>query len=154
MLIKLGAPLRDNKEVYQQDFEHSFLMTSKTFYHEESLKYLTENTCPAYMKKAEDRLVEEKNRVSRYLHESTGPKLMRIVEGALIYRHAQSLVDMENSGCIDMFRNNKIDDLARLYRLFNRVSSMFLRETRPSLAHTLFLPPHFLSLSPTYTFSY
>ena len=118
MLVDLGV---NSRKVYQQDFERSFLMTSQTFYHEESLKYLTENTCPAYMKKAEDRLMEEQNRVSRYLHESTGPKLIRIVEGELIHRHAQALVAMENSGCVVMFRNNKTLDLARLYRLFRRV---------------------------------
>ena len=118
MLVALGVHQRT---VYQQDFERSFLMSSQTFYHEESLKYLTENTCRAYMKKAEDRLSEEQHRVSRYLHESTGPKLIRIVEGELIHRHARALVGMENSGCIVMFRNNKTEDLARLYRLFRRV---------------------------------
>ena len=75
------------------------------------------------MKKAEDRLNEEQNRVSRYLHETTGPKLIRIVEGELIHMHAQALVNMENSGCVVMFRDDKKNDLARLYRLFRRVST-------------------------------
>jgi cullin 3 len=118
MLVALGV---NSRKVYQHDFERSFLDTSRTFYHEESLRYLTENTCPDYLRKAEQRLNEEQNRVKRYLHETTGPKLIRIVEGELVHQHAQALVNMQNSGCVVMFRDNKCDDLARLYRLFYRV---------------------------------
>ena len=100
------------------------------------------------MKKAEDRLNEEQNRVSRYLHETTGPKLIRIVEGELIHMHAQALVNMENSGCVVMFRDDKKNDLARLYRLFRRVST----KTNKINNIKSFLPFFFSHLFLTYSF--
>ena len=35
--------------------------------------------------------------------------------------HSQTLVDMENSGCVAMLRDERIDDLRRMYDLFTRV---------------------------------
>ncbi|CAE7823171.1 culC, partial [Symbiodinium microadriaticum] len=48
----------------------------------------------------------------------------------LISAHAQTLVDMEHSGCESMFRDNRLQDLAALFRLFSRVPQCldFLRD--------------------------
>lgn len=43
MLVELGVHSRD---VYEEDFEKVFLETTRDFYRNESLQYITKNTCP------------------------------------------------------------------------------------------------------------
>lgn len=118
MLVHLGI---DSREVYIDIFERPFLRDSAQFYSQESRDFILENTCPAYVAKAHARLKEEADRVTRCLHASTKRRLLEIVERELILQHAQTLVEMENSGCVAMFRDDKIQDLRDLYNLFLRV---------------------------------
>lgn len=120
MLVELGV---DGPSVYEEDFESYFLETTKTFYSQESLEFLGNNTCPDYLSKAEKRLNEEAARVTHYLSISTEPKLKQIIEQELISKHATTLVEMENSGCVPMLKDNKVEDLKRMYDLFTRVPS-------------------------------
>eukprot|EP00903_Cladosiphon_okamuranus_P018135 g16689.t1 len=129
MLSGLGV---DGVAVYEEDFENDFLATTRAFYRAESQEYIARNTCPAYMKKAEDRLGEEAARSITFLAAGTEPKLKHIVETELIQNHAKVLVEMENSGCTSMFRDDKIEDLRRMYDLFSRVP-MTLDELRRSM---------------------
>ncbi|CAM9805306.1 unnamed protein product [Choristocarpus tenellus] len=78
------------------------------------------------------RLNEETARCTHYLAGGTEPKLKHIVESELIAKHAKAMVEMENSGCIPMFRDDKVDDLRRMYDLFSRVPST-LEELRGSM---------------------
>ena len=118
MLVRLGG---DSRGVYQHDFERHFLKETEAFYQDESLKFLSENTCLDYIEKAELRLQEERDRVAHYLHRSTDARLIQIVETQLVLNHAKELVHMSGSGCVAMFRDNKVTDLRRMYRLFSRV---------------------------------
>lgn len=117
MLADLGI---DGTSVYEQDFETPFLQVTREFYRRESSEFIASNTCSDYLRKAEARLAEESGRVDRYLHISTEPKLRAIVEHELVLVHAKALVEMEKSGCVAMLRDEKLDDLRRMYDLFDR----------------------------------
>ncbi|OQR97765.1 transmembrane protein, partial [Thraustotheca clavata] len=125
MLVDLGL---HTNTVYEEDFENEFLRTTAEFYNAEAQRLLDQNTCPDFMQKADKRLTEEHNRVLQYLNSSTETKLKAIVERELIENHAKALVDMEGSGCIAMFRNDRIDDLRRMYILFRRAPAVALEE--------------------------
>ena len=86
----------------------------------ESQQYLSQNTCPQYLIKAETRLKEEAARVIHYLSPLTESKLLRYVEIELITNHVRTLVDMDSSGCVCLMRDDKVDDLKRMYDLFKR----------------------------------
>lgn len=75
------------------------------------------------MRKAEKRLAEESHRVTLYLSPGTEPKLKHLSETELITLHARTLVEMDGSGSICLMRDDKIDDLKRMYSLFSRVPS-------------------------------
>jgi cullin 3 len=75
------------------------------------------------MRKAEIRLVEETLRVTHYLSISTESKLKHLAESELITAHARFLVEMDGSGCICLMRDDKMEDLKRMYVLFSRVPS-------------------------------
>jgi cullin 3 len=89
------------------------------------LKYINDSPISLldYMRKAEKRLAEEAHRVTLYLSPGTEPKLKHLSETELITLHARTLVEMDGSGSICLMRDDKIDDLKRMYTLFSRVPS-------------------------------
>lgn len=96
--------------------------------------------------KAEECLRLEEERINSYLHHSSRGKLLRYVESELLAQHKNPLLFKEHSGCRALLMDDKVgwqmrfvghmddsivlhgvwcdlkvDDLARMYRLFNRV---------------------------------
>jgi cullin 3 len=117
MLMDLGP------HIYQEDFETPFLDATLTFYKLESQAYIEACDCGDYLKKAERRLNEEIERVSHYLDVMSELGVTAIVEQEMITNHVDQLVYMKDSGLVFMLRNNKYEDLARMYSLFQRVSN-------------------------------
>jgi len=117
MLVDLSV---QGKQVYKECFEDPYLDDAKKFYQAESGQYISTNTCPDFLRKAEKRILEEKNRVESYLHESTLEKLQRLLDEEWIIAHYKTLIRMETSGCEHMFKHDKIQDLERMYNLFSR----------------------------------
>ncbi|KAL8006350.1 putative cullin protein, neddylation [Plasmopara halstedii] len=130
MLIDLGV---HSNSVYENDFEAYFLETTLDFYRAEAQTMLEVATCSEYLEKAEQRLNEEGARVLHYLNVSTEHKLKSIVETQLIKNQAKALVELEHSGCIALFRDNKTQALRRMYSLFRRVPS-----TLPEISNAVF----------------
>eukprot|EP00027_Filamoeba_sp_ATCC50430_P010543 CAMPEP_0168562902 /NCGR_PEP_ID=MMETSP0413-20121227/12379_1 /TAXON_ID=136452 /ORGANISM="Filamoeba nolandi, Strain NC-AS-23-1" /LENGTH=717 /DNA_ID=CAMNT_0008594377 /DNA_START=100 /DNA_END=2253 /DNA_ORIENTATION=+ len=140
MLVDLGV---NSRAVYEDDFEKPFLESSANFYKIESQEFIASNACADYMRKAEARIKEELERVAHYLDSGTEPKIKEVVERELIANHMRTLIEMEHSGIISMLRDDKIEDLKRMYNLFGRVSnghalmrevmSNFVKETGKAL---------------------
>jgi len=120
----------DGTHVYRVDFEDHFLKETETYYRSEALKYLSENSCPEYLLQSEQRIQEEGERVIHYLSQSTGTKLSEILLNQLIAKHTVALLNMETSGINWMLRDNKMDDLKRLYRLFSKATDV-LKNSQP-----------------------
>jgi len=123
LFIEMGL---NSLNAYLNDFEAPLIKETQQFYKLESAKWINEDSCPDYMRKAEDRLVQEQNRAEAYLHHSTEPNLISIVEKELITEHADRLLHMENSGFLALLKDldEKKDDLSRMYRLFKRVQGL------------------------------
>jgi len=119
MLMMLGI---DTRNVYEEDFESHFLKQSAEFYKIESQKFLEENSASVYIRKVEARINEEAERATHYLDESTESRIVEVVEEELIKRHMKTIVEMEGSGVVHMLKNNRMDDLACMYKLFGRVA--------------------------------
>jgi cullin 3 len=117
-LVELGV---QGKNIYRECFEDQFLDHTRKFYQDESVQYISQNTCSDYLKKAEKRIREEKARVENYLHESTMEKIQELCDEEWILAHYKPLIHMENSGCAWMFQHDKVQDLERMHLLFNRV---------------------------------
>ena len=116
MLVELG------RDVYTRDFESPFLSASATFYQAESQEYIAQNSAADYIKKAEQRLQEEADRVAHYLDAATEARIREVAERELIGRHMRTIAEMEHSGVVAMIEDNKLDDLKRAYELFKRVT--------------------------------
>ena len=110
-------PTKSTLDVYRLHFERPFLAATKEYYQNESRQFVAENSVVEYMKKAEARLDEEKERVGLYLHPDIMKKLMDACNDALITAHSILLRD-EFQILLD---NERTDDLARMYKLLSRI---------------------------------
>lgn len=110
-------PTKSTLDVYRRYFEVPFLASTKEYYQRESKMFVAENSVVEYMKKAEARLDEEKERVGLYLHPDIMKKLMDVCNEALITDHSLLLRD-EFQVLLD---NERVDDLTRMYKLLSRI---------------------------------
>eukprot|EP00736_Rhodelphis_marinus_P010004 Rmarinus@m.9311 len=117
MLVHLGF------SVYVEDFESPFLEMSHSFYKTESDQYINDVSCSEYMKKAERRLKEERERVEHYLDSRTEEKIREVVETRMIFDHIDTLLTMPNSGILFQLEHDRYDDLRRMYEMFRRVKT-------------------------------
>jgi cullin 3 len=142
--LQAAAALQANASatanVYERDFEAIFLDTTQEFYRNESSSYLSQNTAPDYVRKAQARLAEEHARAQRYLAPTTEAPLINIVEMELVQKHAKTLVEMEQTGFMALLKDseNKMNELRNMYDLFVRVPTTvdFLREALASIVKT------------------
>eukprot|EP01126_Amoeba_proteus_P042960 TRINITY_DN4684_c0_g1_i2.p1 TRINITY_DN4684_c0_g1~~TRINITY_DN4684_c0_g1_i2.p1 ORF type:complete len:679 (-),score=112.16 TRINITY_DN4684_c0_g1_i2:419-2371(-) len=122
MLVDLGSPGIKQRSVYEEDFEVQFIESSRKFYRTESQSFISSNPAAEYMKKIERRLNEEMDRVKHYLDPLTEFKIKEVVETELIQAHLKTLVEMQGYGLVSMLKDDKIEDLKRMYDLLGRVS--------------------------------
>ncbi|KAI6827990.1 Cullin-domain-containing protein [Hortaea werneckii] len=120
-LVAIGIDEADstktNLEVYHRYFEKPYIEATQKYYENESQSFLAENSVVDYMKKAERRLDEEKERVPLFLLAEIMQPLMKSCEGALIADHAVLMSD-EFQILLD---NDREEDMARMYKLLARI---------------------------------
>lgn len=108
-------------EGYETDFEAFLLEDTAAYYSRKSAAWITDDSCPEYMVKAEEHLKRERERVAHYLHTSSEEKLLAKAEHELLKVHQTQLLEKESSGCAALMRDDKVDDLSRMFRLFSRI---------------------------------
>ncbi|CAH1431725.1 unnamed protein product [Lactuca virosa] len=108
-------------DFYEKDFETDMLVDSAGYYSRKASNWIVEDSCPDYMLKAEDCLRREKERVAHYLHSSSESKLLERVQNELLVVYSSQLLEKEHSGCRTLLRDDKVDDLSRMYRLFSKI---------------------------------
>jgi len=118
IFVEMGLGTMD---AYQTDFEADLLEHTSSFYARKATQWIAEDSCPAYLIKAEEYLNSERDRVRQYLHQSTESKLISKVEQQLLEQYEIELLEKENSGCAALLIDDKKDDLARMFRLFSAV---------------------------------
>ncbi|AQK95115.1 Cullin-1 [Zea mays] len=109
-------------ECYENDFEDFLLKDTTEYYSVKAQSWILEDSCPDYMIKAEECLKREKERVGHYLHISSEQKLLEKVQNELLAQYATPLLEKEHSGCSALLRDDKVEDLSRMYRLFSKIS--------------------------------
>ncbi|XP_030508757.2 cullin-1 [Cannabis sativa] len=108
-------------ESYELDFEGPMLLDSGAYYSRKASYWILEDSCPDYMLKAEECLKRERDRVSNYLHSNSEPKLVEKVQHELLVVYATQLLEKEHSGCRALLRDDKVEDLSRMYRLYHKI---------------------------------
>ncbi|KAA8549190.1 hypothetical protein F0562_000874 [Nyssa sinensis] len=115
IFVEIGMGQMD---YYENDFEADMLKDSAAYYSRKASNWIVEDSCPDYMLKVEECLKKEKDRVSHYLHSSSESKLVEKVQNELLVVYTSQLLEKEHSGCRALLRDDKVEDLSRMYRLF------------------------------------
>uniref|UniRef100_A0A7E4VJ31 CULLIN_2 domain-containing protein n=1 Tax=Panagrellus redivivus TaxID=6233 RepID=A0A7E4VJ31_PANRE len=115
-LPKIPQPGRSTY-VYEQSFERRFLKWTLEYYIFEAKEFLHQNTIFEYMKKVEQRIDEERDRVTRYLDISSLPKIENTIDNAMIIEY----LDRFRAEFDNMLTHNQIENLGRMHLLCSRV---------------------------------
>lgn len=67
--------------MYADCFQKYFIQATQKYYAKESADFVANNSVPDYMKKAEDRLKEEADRINLYLHDSSRREVSSYFDG-------------------------------------------------------------------------
>ena len=102
-------------DVYKEHFEIPFLEATEKYYELRSETFLAGNSIPDYLRRAEEWLKEEEDRVERYLNTSTKEPLIGECVRALFREHPK-LMDEESQSLFDY----DDDDLQRMHALITR----------------------------------
>jgi cullin 1 len=104
-------------DIYKEHFETPFIDATEKYYKQESESFLAESSVSDYLKKAEERLREEEDRVERYLNTQTRKGLISKCEHVLIREHSELMWESFQS----LLDFDKDEDLQRMYALLSRI---------------------------------
>ncbi|XP_020102129.1 cullin-1-like [Ananas comosus] len=121
IFVEIGASELD---YYTEDFEKFFLKHTSAYYSRKASEWILEKSCLDYIRNAEECLKIEKDRVAHYLHYYSGEKLLKKVQRKLLIEHASQLLENEYFGFRALLRDEKVDDLSRMYRLFSKITNV------------------------------
>lgn len=117
MFIEVGL---QNKKIYEQEFETQLIQQTRDYYRIESNKAITENSCNAYIMKANKRYLEEQDRINSYLHQSSMEKVLSEFLKEYIENHGVTLLSMESSGLIQMIEQDQFNEIKMMFGLFKK----------------------------------
>mmetsp|Transcript_18616 Transcript_18616/g.51986 ORF Transcript_18616/g.51986 Transcript_18616/m.51986 type:complete len:742 (+) Transcript_18616:190-2415(+) len=109
-------------DAYNEDLEKPLLEYTRQYYARKREDWMSLST-PDYLIKAEDALEEERKRVEDYLNSSSESKILKVVEEEILEKVEMLLLEKESSGCRALLRNEKSEDLQRMFRLFSRLEN-------------------------------
>ncbi|KAJ3335149.1 hypothetical protein HDU91_002312, partial [Kappamyces sp. JEL0680] len=111
--------------LYDSEFQHSFLQSSKDFFARESSELLKTAglDCHGYLETVQRRLSGEELRIETVLVPKTRSELIGIVETEMLENHLATLIERPNSGVVPMITQKQYSSLGLMYKLFGRVPS-------------------------------
>ena len=118
-LLSANTALRE--KVYDERFQAPFLRETEIYYAAEGARYLEQSDVPHFLQHVERRLQQASDMAVRYLDSSTRKPLVRAVEQHLLAPHTTAVLA---KGLNLLMDGNRIQDLSRLYALFQRVGAL------------------------------
>lgn len=113
-------------ESYSLDLESPLLTSTREYYTKKREEWISNDSTPEYLVKAEKVIDEEKARVHDYLNPSSESVLLKVVEEEILVKIQKTLLEKEGSGCRVLLENDKSEDLKRMYKLFLRIDEGLL----------------------------
>lgn len=105
---------------YYDDFETPFLKATHAYYKRRTTAWVTADSCPEYLRKAERCIYQERRRVTDYLLVQSTERLMTTLFNVLLLDNQTEIIGKENTGCLALLQQHAVDDLGRMYHLYSR----------------------------------
>ncbi|KAL3827853.1 hypothetical protein ACJIZ3_016655 [Penstemon smallii] len=93
MFVEIGMGSMD---YYENDFQDAMLIDTSSYYSRKASNWIVKDSCPDYM--------------------------LKKVKNELLVVHTNQLLEKEHSGICILLKNDKVDDISRMYRLFHKIS--------------------------------
>jgi len=106
---------------YVDEFESHAEKETQEYYHKLSEEWLEKYNLSEYLLRADECLHQEHQRITSIFPSQSVTSLLKICEHELLIARQSRLLEMPGSGVRAMMRDDKIDDLKRLYKLNSRV---------------------------------
>ena len=110
-----------NLDVYEADFQTPLMKASDAYYVHKATGWIASDNVPTYLAKTEEVLTKEAERVHACMDESTEAQLLSVIQDVLLSRQLRPIIENEGSGVRVMLKEDRREDLARLFRLYNRL---------------------------------
>lgn len=106
-------------ETYELTLEQPFLDATKDFYSAKAQEWMETESTPSYLLLVEEALERESLRVRAYMHAPVSEqKVNKLLVNVLLREQESFLLTREGSGLVQLLKDERKEDLARVYRLF------------------------------------
>eukprot|EP00536_Pseudo-nitzschia_multiseries_P002771 jgi/Psemu1/251976/estExt_Genewise1Plus.C_380084 len=109
-------------DAYNEDLETPLLKFTRDYYARKREDWMNLST-PDYLIKAEGALEDERKRVEDYLNLNSVEKILKVLDEEILEKVEILLLEKESSGCRALLRNEKSEDLQRMFSLFSRLEN-------------------------------
>jgi cullin-4 len=121
MLLKGLVRMLSDLRIYRDEFEPHFLEATDKFYTAEAVIQMRDMRVAEFLVHVENRLNEESGRVAMYMDPGTRKPLISMVETRLLQQNLRAILE---KGFVGIISDHNVEDLARMYKLFARVSGL------------------------------
>ncbi len=106
-------------QFYREDFHKHLVTQASQHYSQTSSLWMEEMSAPHYLRRAEQCINEDKQRLTSYCHQASAEGLLKATRDALLKSHEDALLAKE-TGINQMLAAKSLlkDDLSRLYSLY------------------------------------
>jgi cullin-4 len=119
-LLKSITDMFNALQIYEEIFVKEFLKSSQVFYQDEGMRIITLMDVPQYLSHVNHRIMQEQERIRKYLNKSTESQLLDIVYKELIENH---ITEILNKGFDELIDKSMYEELVLIYKLFQKISN-------------------------------
>lgn len=112
-----------NLSEYDDLFEKEFILKTREYYTIKTNEWLDTHNCPEFVNIALETLEIEEKIAEEHMDPKTMGKLKATLNDVVIDKHAEAVINKEDTGIKVMLHNKKLDELTKMYELYSRVEN-------------------------------
>lgn len=121
-VLKGAIEIFHEVKIYEDILEASIILHSRQDFCSKATSWIATESTPDYLLKVDQQIDEVKSSVRLFLPASTEPKMLNALNAEVLQPYTIILAEKE-TGTLYLLEHDRLDDLARMHRLFSRVQS-------------------------------
>ncbi|KAA6383773.1 MAG: putative Cul4b protein [Streblomastix strix] len=119
--VDLFIAMDGTLEKFYIGLEREILNRARQFYQQMAQRTIEQDSVPEYMIRCEEAYALENQRVTNYMNILTQKKMRDVLDDELLKKYANRLIVSKESGFLTLVEHDKVEDLARMYRLMTHL---------------------------------